>query len=178
LAPSGHAHVCRRTACRICRGRCYLPWDGNAVPYSARQKSPGCRHVHLESESSRTWLSRRQCRFYGRTRQPSVGSGTQNGRGLFERGAPNGFSRDAIQFCRLHQCIGGSPLAATRLPDRRNFTGRLSPSSGGIRRCLRHVSFVAPRLAVARACACQAEASAKAGEARAHVAQRRDVISC
>ena len=116
---------------RICRGRCYLPWDGNAVPYSARQKSPGCRHLHFESEPSRTRRACRQCRIHGSERCARAGSGAKHGRAFSCRGASLRLSCNAIQFCRLHQRIGDPPLAASGFQDRRHFARGVPASRKG-----------------------------------------------
>jgi L-amino acid N-acyltransferase YncA len=55
-------------------------------------------------------------------------SGTQNGRALLERGAPNGFSRHAIQFRDLHEHASDPSLETAWFQNCRHFARRISPS--------------------------------------------------
>jgi len=70
----------------------------------------------------------RQRRFYGCIRRTELGSGTQNGRALFERGTPDGFSRYAIQFRGLDEYRSNSSLETARLQNRRRSARRVSAS--------------------------------------------------
>src|SRR5439155_18822670 len=111
-----------------------------------RKRKRNRRQLHITSKSSRRRRACRECRVYSAEGCARAGDWPCNGRALLERSAPARISRDAIQFCRIDQRIGGQTLAKSRNENRRHLAGRVSAFPKRVCRLLRHVSVVRKRL--------------------------------